>query len=69
MNEITDTKSFRNAEELQKSDLAKRAGIKDHDMVVRFLNIDQQKAQGGTVNVTKLNISDEELLRQMNGED
>lgn len=53
-------------EQLKQSDLAKRAGIIDHDMVMRFLSIDTQVST--RINVTKMGMSNEEMLARMNGE-
>lgn len=52
--------------DLKNSELARLAGIIDHDMLVRFFSIDDEAST--RVNVTALGMTDEEIIAQLNGE-
>lgn len=60
MNDIPPKRAFQTTQATEMKTLAEKAGVVDHDQLVRLAKIDQRIAEEGTIDITDL--SEEEYL-------
>lgn len=58
MNDIPSKRAFLAAQTAEMEELAQKAGVVDHEQLVRFANIDKRIAEEGTVDITDLSKAD-----------
>lgn len=60
MNDIPSKRAFLSGQTPEMQALADKAGVVDHEQLVRFASVDQRIAEQGTIDITDL--SDEDYL-------